>query len=419
MFYRCLILITALILLVAFPGTAGTAEADRTPVVLFPAFYLTRLGVTVDGQTVAPECPRSGSFEEWYRNDRPSAGFGQSCRDRLLTLRYRSGPSTPMRSRFSDPPGVRVRIIGYGRTDSAPFYEPLYRRLEAAGYVRDADIRVAGYDSRLTPDLGSFLDRTRALIERTYQDNGHRPVHLVGHSNGPLYAQYLLTHTTRAWRDKYIHGFTPIAGNFPGQGLLYPVLFTGLDITDFGYPTTRQAAKTSALRYLSAPSTYMSASDPKIFGNREVVIRDSSTGRDYTPRDYRSLLTAANLPAARELADHYIGFVKFADHRSFPDVDVYAERGSGLPTAVGARLANLTVGQVARSGDLLSRDGDGNQEDITNEAVLAWRAMRCHRFGLTDNPGVDHFSLPGDRKVLDRLLTHLGRPRSNCPRQTG
>ncbi|MFI7613521.1 hypothetical protein ACIBP6_20055 [Nonomuraea terrae] len=387
----------------------------RTPVVLFPAFHLTKLRVTVRDQTAFPRCPRSGTFEDWYRNDRPSAVFSQVCQDRLMTLRYDAGSSLPMRGRFSEQEGVDVRIMAYGRTASAPFYEPMYRRLEAAGYVRDKDIRVAGYDSRLTPDMGGFLRRTRKLIEDAYRENGDRPVHLVGHSNGPLYAQYLLTHSKPAWREKYIHGFTPIAGNFPGQGLLYPVLFTGLNIQDFGYPTTRRNAVSSARMYQSAPSTYMSAADPAIFGDREVVVRDASAGRAYTPRDHRRLLADANLPAARQIAAHYVGFVKFAGKEAFPGVDVYAEKGSGLPTPVGARLRDLTTGQVVGKGTFVTRDGDGNQEDVTNDAVQVWRAMPCHRFSLTDNPGVDHFSLPSDRAVLDRLVTHLSRPRSQCP----
>ncbi|TFV32656.1 hypothetical protein E4K10_23250 [Streptomyces sp. T1317-0309] len=82
----------------------------------------------------------------------------------------------------------RRTLPDYGRTDSAPFYEPFYRALEAHGHRRNTDIRVAGYDSRLTPDMGGFLERTRELIEKTCRDNGNRPVHLVAHSNGPLYA---------------------------------------------------------------------------------------------------------------------------------------------------------------------------------------------------------------------------------------
>jgi lecithin-cholesterol acyltransferase len=394
---------------------AGGAST-RTPVVLFPAFHLTKLLVTVRNQSVAPECPRSGTFEDWFLNDHPSTTFSQVCRDKLLTLRYDDNPSKPMPLRFSNQRGVTVDVLHYGETESAPFYEPLYEALEAYGYVRDQDIRVAGYDARLTPDMGGFLRRTKKLVEDTYRDNGKRPVHLVGHSNGPLYAQYLLTHTSRAWRDKYIHGFTPIAGNFPGQGLIYPVYFTGLNTQDFTFPTTQENAESSARMYLSAPSSYMSSADPRVFGDAEVVVEDASNSRTYTPQDYGSLFTDAGLPWAKDIADYYIGFVEFVDPAFFPDVDVYAEKGSGIETVVGAVLPNLSVGQVLdpSTAQFFTRDGDVNQEDITNDAVLAWQAMPCFHFSLTDNPGVDHFSLPSNRDVLSRLLTDVARPRSPC-----
>jgi lecithin-cholesterol acyltransferase len=396
------------------PVPAQAAAAGRTPVVLFPAYHLTKLRVTVHDQTAAPDCPRSGSFEYWFQNDHPSTTFSQTCQDQLLTLRFDPNSNRPMPARFAEQRGVSVQIIDFGRTTSAPFYEPMYRALESAGYVRNRDIRVAGYDARLTPDMAGFLQRTIKLVEDTYRDNGNRPVHLVGHSNGPLYAQYLLTHTSPAWRAKFIHGFTPIAGNFPGQGLLYSMLFTGLNIQDFSYPTTKAQAITSARMYLTLPSTYMSASDPKVFGDREIIIENTITGRAYTPRDYRALFADAHLPFARQIADHYLGFVAFTEPRSFPRVDVFAEKGSGLPTIVGARLPNLVPGQLLAADQFLTRDGDTNQEDITNDAVLAWQAMPCFHFSLTDNPGVDHFSLPSNPNLLARLLTDINRPRSHC-----
>jgi lysophospholipase-3 len=321
-----------------------------------------------------------------------------------------------MAKRFSNQRGVSVRILDYGKTESSPFYESLYAALEADGYVRDKDIRVAGYDSRLTPDMGGFLRRTKRLIENTYRRNGRRAVQLVGHSNGPLYAQYLLTHTSRAWRHRYIHGFTPIAGNLPGQGFVYPIVFTGLNTEDFSFPGNVANARSSARMYLTAPSTYMSAADPRIFDRRETVVRDASTGRSYTPAGYRRLFRDAHLRWVIPIANHYIGFVRFADPDHFPDVDVYAERGSGIQTIVGAVLPHLTVGQVLdpTTAQFFVRDGDVNQEDITNLAIRAWRAMPCFRFSLTDNPGVDHFSLPSDPDVIGRLLADLRRPRSHC-----
>lgn len=249
----------------------------------------------------------------------------------------------------------------------------------------------------------------------TYRANGDRPAQLVGHSNGPLYAQYLLTHTTRAWRQKYIHGFTPIAGNFPGQGSVYSIMFTGLNIENFTYPTSHANAVSSARMFLSSPASYMSSGDPAVFGRREVVVKDAATGVKYTPADYRRLFTDAHLPDALQIGNYYIGFVKFRDRADFPDVDVSAERGSGIATVAGAVLPNLAVGQVVTTKTrLLTKDGDINQEDITNTAIRAWKAMRCYRFSLTDNPGVNHFSLPSDRKVLHRLIAELARPRSRC-----
>jgi lysophospholipase-3 len=168
--------------------------------------------------------------------------------------------------------------------------------------------------------------------------------------------------------------------------------------------------------YLSQPATYLSAADPRVFGRREVVVRDESSGRSYTPHDYRRLLADAGVGWAKPIADHYIGFVKFADRAHFPNVDVYAEKGSGIPTIVGAPLAGRSIGQVLDPATtaFFTRPGDVNQEDITNDAVRVWRKMRCFRFSLTDNPGVNHFDLPGNAAVLSRLLEHLKRPRSRC-----
>jgi lysophospholipase-3 len=406
----------ALVVVVSLAGLTVVANAapraGRTPVVLFPAFHFTKLEVVVNNQTVAPECPASGRFEDWFGS--PTSNFGQVCEDKLLTLRYNPSSSLPMHRRFSEQSGVRVNFIDYGKTASAPFYETIYQRLEAEGYVRDRDIRVAGYDSRLTPDMRDFVGNAKALIESTYRDNGNRKVELLGHSNGPLYAQYLLTHVSQDWKTKYIHGFTPLAGNFPGQGIVYSVLFSGLNTRDFGHPTTVENARSSARMFLTAPSSYMSAADPRVFGDREVVVEDESTGRSYTPKDFPQLFADANLPQAAQIASHYIGFVKFTDRGSFPNVDVRAEKGSGLPTPVGARLPDLTVGQVVHADQFLTRDGDANQEDITNDAVAIWENMPCYHFSLTDNPGVDHFSIATDPTILDRFVASLSVEPTVC-----
>jgi len=406
--------LAAIALLMPTAVTAKSSGTGVTPIVLFPAWHFTRLTVTVKDQTVDPSCPASGTFEDLVFGN-PGPTFSQLCRDELLTLRYDGNAHKPIRLRFHEQHGVSVRIADYGKTASAPFYEAMYTALEAAGYVRDKDIRVAGYDARLTPDMGGFLQRSKRLIEDTYLDNGKRPVHLVGHSNGPIYVQYLLTHTTQAWKDKYIHGFTPLAGNFPGQGLGYELMFVGVQIPDLSFPATPANAVANARMFLSHPSSFITAADPRIFGDKEIVIHDQSTDTFYTPEDYPQLFEDAGLSWVLPIANHYIGGVPFADPAHFPDVDVYAEKGSGLETLVGVGIPDLSVGQVVGpTTEFFTRDGDFNQEDLTNDAVAVWAGMNCWHFSLTDNPGVNHFELPGNAGVLARLVANANAPRSNC-----
>ncbi len=348
---RISIVIVVLTLLV-FSSLPAAAQApqDRgpghrlTPVVLFPGWGGTRLEVRVHNQTVAPECPRSGTFEYTFFPAQPSTEFSQVCQDKLLTLVYDFDPQKSAGAKgkpawqVSEQPGVQVSVLDYGKAESSPWFEPLYAFLEQAGYRRNVDIRVAGYDFRLTPDMGGFMKRTTALIEKTYRDNHNTPVHLVAHSNGPLYAQYLLTHTSQQWKNKYIHGFTPIAGNWPGQGWLYVLLFTGYNIPTASYPTDPANAATSAAMYASHPSTYMSASDPAYFGDREVVIRVGPGGKEYTPQDAQQLFKDAGLKLAQKIASYYFGFVRFQPP-FFPYVDVYAGEGFWPADDCGGAIA--------------------------------------------------------------------------------
>jgi lecithin-cholesterol acyltransferase len=172
---------------------------------------------------VAPDCPASGTFGSWFLSDQ-SNGFSHACRDKLMTLVYNRQPSVPMAQRFSEQPGVTVTIMDYGKIESCPcpYYEDLYALLEANGYTRNLDIRVAGYDWRLTPDMGGFLQRTIGLIEQTYADNGNTPVHLLAHSNGPLYAQYLLTQPRRPGRTSSFMGSLRLRETYPAPDSCTP-----------------------------------------------------------------------------------------------------------------------------------------------------------------------------------------------------
>ena len=168
--------------------------------------------------------------------------------------------------------------------------------------------------------------------------------------------------------------------------------------------------------YLTAPSSYMSAADPRSSARRRWSVADRSTGRSYTPQDYPQLFEDAGLAWAEAVADCYIGFVEFADPRQFPNVDVYAEKGSGIDTWSDIGLHDLSVGQLLDGQtDVLHprrRHQPGGHHQRRQSSV--WESMRCFRFALTDNPGVDHFSLPTDEAVMARLIADAARPRTKC-----
>jgi len=388
-----------------------------TPVVLFPGWATTKLEVQVNGQTAFPECPTTGTFE-WVAGTSYPPDFTQVCVDKLMTLVIDPDRSKRMPERISNQQGVTVSLKNYGTTQSVSpdwIYEPLFTSLEDATYVRNVNIRVAGYDSRLSPDLDGFLERTVALIEETYHDNGNLPVHLVAYSLGNHYAQYLLTHTSQAWKNEFIHGFTAIGGAWPGEGGMYSNLFTGLNVNDFSLPTDPENAASSAAMYQTWPWTYLTAPDPLVY-KKQVVVIGIQGGKQYTAQDYRQLFRDAGMPLARELADYYIGLVKFRTPQYFPNVDVYAEIGTGLPTMVGVVLEELKVDTWNDNvTDVFYRDGDGVEADIANESILVWEKMRCYHFELNENPEVHHYFLPADEGLLNRLLMHLQQPRSECP----
>ncbi len=290
----------------ALASSSAVAAAPRTPIVFFPGYGTTVLRVTVHNQTGVKGCPRSGSFEDGIPAN-VGTTFSQVCRDELITPRWKSNRSLSFSKRFSLPAGVKVSIPDYGQTTSAPVYNSFFAALEAAGYDAGRNLVVAGYDFRLTPDLNGFLSQTKRLIVRTWRLNHKRPVRIVGHSNGPLYAQYLLTHVSAQWKHQYIQGFTDIAGNLPGQGSLWTWVFTGVEVPGvFSLPTTVATARSSARLMALSPATWMSAVRP-------VGVR-TPRGRDQEPGDRTPLYPGRHrTPATRRGAG-----LDQADGRALP-----------------------------------------------------------------------------------------------------
>jgi lecithin-cholesterol acyltransferase len=130
---------------------------------------------------------------------------------RLIALKYDNATGT-----FSPRDAVSVSLAKYGHPDCAPYHSPLFEALRAAGLVYNQTLFAACYDWRTTPDTdvipnSNFMEDTRAMIERAYYESGGTKVFLLGHSNGPIMAQYFLVHVDAGWRETYIGNYYFVA----------------------------------------------------------------------------------------------------------------------------------------------------------------------------------------------------------------
>jgi lysophospholipase-3 len=286
------------------PAPAGARRrrsgGGRTPIVLFPAWHFTRLVVTVPPAT-SIRTARIGNVRGSRRlRSRPDVLAGVPRRAAHPPLRRRDThkPMPPPRSRSS-------RLTVTDRDYAAPRARPRTTRMYHGARGRRLHPQTStsawpGYDAR--PDTRTWPASSvvrRQLSETLSGRTGRRPGPPSSATpNGPIYCSTCSTHTTPEWKEKYIHGFTPLAGNFPGPGPRLCLDVRRLNISDLslpGHAGERREQRTD----VPVPSVdFITSSDPRIFGDEEVVIRDQSTGVDYTPKDYPRSLDDAGCPGS-------------------------------------------------------------------------------------------------------------------------
>ncbi|XP_041047679.1 group XV phospholipase A2 [Carcharodon carcharias] len=136
------------------------------------------------------------------------------------------------------PPGVDVRVPGFGKTYPLEFLDPskrtvgiyfytLVKSLVEWGYSRDEDVRGAPYDWRRAPnENGQFFKDLQMMIESMYKQYGS-PIALIAHSMGNLYTLYFLNHQPQEWKDKYIRCYIALGAPWGGVSKTLRVLATG------------------------------------------------------------------------------------------------------------------------------------------------------------------------------------------------
>ncbi|XP_068242151.1 lysosomal phospholipase A and acyltransferase-like [Palaemon carinicauda] len=292
----------------------------------------------------------------------------------------------------SSPPGVQVRIPGFGSTSSVEYLtsekisqsgymiEPIENVLLPLGYKRDVDLRAAPYDFRKAPnEMHQYFENLRELIEEMYHETGRKVV-LLSHSMGSNIARYFLIHHTQEWKDSHIETLISVAGAWGGTVKTLKAFTSGYN---FGIPFLNSKAMLSAEMTFPSMAYMMPSGD--VWNPDEVFIVSKVV--NVTVSNYNELFAAL---------DYEDGYSMHLDTKDLdqiqvaPGVSLHCISSSKVDTPEKFFYDgnNLQEDPVTIMGD-----GDGTVNRRSLDLCLKWKDLQEQEIQHTVYEYVDHLSI--------------------------
>ncbi|XP_036391573.1 group XV phospholipase A2 [Megalops cyprinoides] len=306
------------------------------------------------------------------------------------------------------PPGVDVRVPGFGQTYPLEYLDPsgrsvgmyfftIVQALTEAGYTRDHDIRGAPYDWRKAPNENKpYFLALQQMIEEMAEAFGG-PVVIVAHSMGNMYALYFLNRQSQAWKDRYVKAFVCLGAPWAGVAKTLRVLASG---------DNNRIPVISSLKIRSQQRTAVSTAWLLPYAGawpaRKVLV--STPTANYTPGDYRRFFADIGFPDGwlmRQDTEDLVGGLEP------PGVPVHCLYGTGVATPEAFRYG-AAFPDVEPAVDY--GDGDGTVNLLSARACQGWAGRQPQPVRLLELPGNEHVAMLLNITTVEYIKKVLSAP---------
>ncbi|XP_057974028.1 lecithin-cholesterol acyltransferase-like 1 [Malania oleifera] len=389
--------------LILIPGNGGNQLEAR-----LTASY--RPSGLVCNRWYPPRKDADGWFRLWFDPTVLFAPF-TSCFARRMTLHY-----DPDADDYRNAPGVETRVPDFGSTRALLYLDPnlqqitsymttLVKSLEEIGYVDGETLFGAPYDFRygLAADghpsrVGSkFLQDLKDLIEEASSSNGGKPVILLSHSLGGLFALHLLNRNPPSWRRKFVKHFVALSA--PWGGTVTEML-TFASGNSLGVPLVNPLLVREEQR--SSESNLWLLPSPALFGpGKSLLITPNSS---YSAHEIGKFLEEIGFPEGIRRYESRI--LPLVERLGEPGVPVTCVIGSGVKTP---ETLFYGTGGFDDRPEVVYGDGDGtvNLVSLLGLELLWGEGKDSEGLKVIRVPGVSHSSILEDEAALAEIIAEI------------
>jgi lysophospholipase-3 len=240
-----------------------------------------------------------------------------------------------------------------------------------------------------------FLLDLKDLVEKASRDNGGKPVIIVSHSLGGLFALQLLNKNPISWRKKYIQHFVALSTPWGGTVVQMVTFASGYTLgVPFVDPLlVREEQRTSESNTWLLPNA-------KVFGERKLVITPDAT---YSAHEITRFLN--DIGFSRGVYPYTTRILPLMEQLIAPEVPITCIIGSDVRTP-----ETLFYGENGfdEQPDVVYGDGDGT---VNMASLLAleklWAEEKHQPLKVIRIGGISHTSILQNDSALAEITGEI------------